>query len=237
MIYHHNQYKYQKRTLKMMNLDQKIIDKIEADYLQNLPQDCAIQHIPRQQPLHLFSQNQLNDFESLFNPELNFFINIECENIKTQETFDVTEENLFKIKQSPADFNIESLSFDYTSALIFISFHYQDEIQALLDKNFAKPKINTLYFSLALVASFTFIYLFFSLPQDSGNFLSFVIFGIAFLCMAYLYESLKSLLPKQQKKQKTKNTFYIAQYLATHLHDFADTHFKLDNLERPDELT
>ena len=161
MIYHHNQYKYQKRTLKMMNLDQKIIDKIETDYLQNLPKDCAIQHIPRQRPLHLFSQNQLNDFDSLFNPELNFFINIECENIKTQETFEVTEENLFKIKQSPSDFKIESLSFDYTAALIFISFHYQDEIQALLDKNFSKPKIHTLYFSLALVASFTFIYLFF----------------------------------------------------------------------------
>ena len=215
----------------MNNLEQKTIDKIKSDYIQNLPEAFSIENIPRQQPIHLFNQNQMDSFDSLFHPELNLFITVECENINTNEIIEVTEENYLTIKHAPASYLVKSLSFDYASALIFISLYYQDEIQDLSNENTSAPKINILYFSFALITAITMIYVFISLSEASGELLKFIIFGIAFVCLAYLYESLKAFLPQQQKKKKTEMEFHIAAYLASHLQDFAEQKYHLDKFE------
>ncbi len=173
----------------------------------------------------------MDSLESLFHPELNLFITVECENINTNEIIEVTEENYLTIKHAPASYLVKSLSFDYASALIFISLNYQDEIQDLSNENTSAPKINILYFSFALITAITMIYVFISLSEASGELLKFIIFGIAFVCLAYLYESLKAFLPQQQKKKKTEMEFHIAAYLASHLQDFAEQKYHLDKFE------
>ena len=211
----------------MINLENRIINKINSDYIQNLPLDSAIEHIPREQPISSFSPKQMSDFESLFHTEYNYFITVECENILSKETIEVGEDNILTIKQSPSAYRIKNLSFNYTSALIFIGMYYHEDVQVLVKENFKPAKINTLYFSFSFFALVILVYVFFWIDLPNKLLLMLVI-GLGFCCLTYMYESLKALLPKQQKKKMEETHFHIAGYLAAHLQDFVDAKFKLD---------
>lgn len=151
-----------------MNLENRIINKINSEYIQNLPLDSAIEHIPREQPISSFSPKQMSDFESLIHTEYNYFITVECENILSKETIEVSEDNILTIKQSPSAYRIKNLSFNYTSALIFIGTYYHDDVQVLVKENFKPAKINTLYFSFSFFALAILVYVFFwiDLPNN-----------------------------------------------------------------------
>lgn len=111
--------------------EEGVIDKIQTDYMANIPHDCFIGCIPRKKPLNQFNLQQKIAFEHLIDPSNNLHLSIIFKDLSNHKSFEYTEDDKEKLIQNSPQLIIESIHFKLASALIFISLYYQDEVLAL----------------------------------------------------------------------------------------------------------
>ena len=205
--------------------EEYVIDKIQTDYMENIPNDCFIQLIPRETPLNHFNLQQKAALELILDPTNNLHLSIIFKDLSDHKNFEYSEDDKDKIIQNPSEFILESISFQLASALIFISLYYQDEVHALSNQVNIEKKINYILVILAIIIVIISIFLFISVHEQLNQFVKFIIFVIGFTAIVYLYEIYKQ---KNKKNKQIENQFYIAQYLAIKLEEFSADQFQLD---------
>ena len=71
----------------------------------------------------------------------------------------------------------------------------------------------------------------FSIKDQYGKTPILIIFAVGFSAMAYIYESPKSLMPKQKKLKEQEYQYLVAEYLGLQLEQTACKILKLDSIE------
>ena len=208
--------------------EKDVIHKIQTDYLENIPQNCFIQSIPRGIPLHQFNLQQKIALDTLLDPSNNLHLAILLKDVPNNENFEYNDEDEEKINRNPSDFVIESITFKLASALIFISLFYPDEVSSLMNQVKPDSSINKSYVIVAFLLAIVCLYIFISFHEQLSTLLRFGIFATGFISMAYLYEVYKA---KKKHDKNIEHQFYVSQYLAIKLEYFSTQHLKLDPAE------
>lgn len=205
-----------------------VIHKIQTDYLENIPQNCFIQSIPRGIPLQQFNLQQKFALDTLLDPANNLHLSILLKDISNNENFEYNDEDKEKINRDPSDFVIESITFKLASALTFISLFYPDEVSSLMNQVKPDSSINKIYIIVAFLLAIICLYIFISLHEQLSTLLKFGIFATGFISIAYLYEVFKA---KKKQNKNIEHQFYVSEYLAIKLEHFSTQHLKLDPAE------
>lgn len=210
--------------------EENVINKIQTDYMANIPQDCFIQSIPRNTPLNQFNSQQKIALDHLIDPTNNLHLSIIFKDLSNHKSFEYTEDDKEKLIQNSSQLIIESIHFKLASALIFISLYYQDEVLALSNQVTIEKNINSSLVIVAIIVALICLFIFISFHQQLHQSIRFIVFAIGFIAIAYLYEVIRQ---KNKKDKKIENQFYTSQYLALMLEQFSTHQFKLD----PPEFT
>lgn len=218
----------------LMN-EQHIITKIQSEYIAEISSNHCISLLPRNIVL-----DQLNDLEQstlhmLISQYFNLLLTITFKNIKTHTRLELNQENKDEVINHASEYCIDQISFNLSSAIIWISLYYDVEISLLSQKNGRPSSLNLSAIIVALLISIGFFYLFFKLNDTLPEIIQFMLFGIGFLALGYIFEKIRHFFPKRKKMHDTEQKFLVAQYLACQLEVFATDHFKLDPPEWSEE--
>ena len=206
--------------------EEQILKKIKSQYIAELPEYNLISLIPRNIPLDKFNDLEQSTLQTLMSQYFNLLLKITFKNLKTNLQMELNEDNLEQISNHPSEYSIDSISFNLSSAVIWISIYYDAEVSFLYQENTTQSSINLSHLFVALFISIITFYLFFN--ESFLEIIRFIILGIGILALGFIFEKLQKLLPKQKKIQETEQKFFVAQYLAHQLEFFATEQFKLD---------
>ncbi|MBU3846916.1 MAG: hypothetical protein H9855_08055 [Candidatus Acinetobacter avistercoris] len=208
--------------------EEQILKKIKSNYIAELSGNNLISLIPRNIPLDQFNDLEQSTLQTLMSQYFNLLLKITFRNLKTNLQMELNEDNLEQIINHPSEYSIDSICFNLSSAVIWISIYYDAEVTFLYQENTTQPSIDLSHLFVALFISIITFYLFFNFNESFPEIIRFIILGIGILALGFIFEKLQKLLPKQKKIQETEQKFFVAQYLAHQLEFFATEQFKLD---------
>lgn len=212
-------------------LEQKIIRNIKDTYDELLHDVMPIERLPTNVAIETLSASQqdyllrlIRDREMLL-IDILLKINNKIINIDEFKPEDLQLQTLKK-------YMLHSIEFKQATALLWIGMFFDEDLKKLASDVYLPPKIkqktNALILATLVILISIFIWWFYAV--EFSSLFGTILFLVIFLGLAYIWDTLKEALPKNQKKHLAEHHFYVASYLSEHLTEHVVKKLMLDDL-------
>lgn len=203
-------------------LEQKIIRDIKYTYDELLHDVMPIEHLPTNVTIETLSTSQQDYLLRLIRDKEVLLI---CISLKiNHQIIDVDELNPEDLQiKTLKKYMLHSIEFKQTTALLWIGMFFDEDVKKLANDVYIPPKINqksnTLILATLIILISIFLWWFYAV--EFSSLFGTILFIVIFLGLAYIWDTLKEALPKNQNKHLAEHQFYVASYLSEHLTEHA----------------
>lgn len=203
-------------------LEQKIIRDIKDTYDELLHDVMPIEHLPTNVIIETLSTSQQDYLLRLIRDKEVLLI---CISLKiNHQIIDIDELNPEDLQiNTLKKYMLHSIEFKQTTALLWIRMFFDEDVKQLANDVYIPPKINqksnTLILATLIILISIFLWWFYAV--EFSSLFGTILFLVIFLSLAYIWDTFKETLPKNQKKHLAEHQFYVASYLSEHLTEHA----------------
>ena len=207
-------------------LIQKIIHLYDESH-KNINLDIII---PRDKLLIEFTNLELETLQKLIDD--NISLNFELLDKSLNKTFELEDDAQIRtIFHQTQNYLLKNITFNYASAMIWISVMFKEEIDQLIQEVFIPEPIDKKDISVALIIALICFSAFFITYGGIPELLGFAIFAAGFLAIGFIYDKIKSRFTNNSESKINERRFHASQYLTAHLAEHAHQKLKLDIIE------
>lgn len=198
-------------------LEQKIIRDIKDTYDELLHDVMPIEHLPTNVTIETLSTSQQDYLLRLIRDKEVLLI---CISLKiNHQIIDIDELNPEDLQiKTLKKYMLHSIEFKQATALLWIGMFFDEDVKKLANDVYIPPKINqksnTLILATLIILISIFLWWFYAV--EFSSLFGTILFLVIFLSLAYIWDTFKETLPKNQKKHLAEHQFYVASYLTEH---------------------
>lgn len=207
--------------------EEELIQKIIQQYDEPLRDINPEIMIPRDKLIIEFTNLELDTLQKLIDNSIS--LNFEFFDKSLNKIFMLEDdEQIRTIFHQSQNYFLKSISFNYASAMIWISVMFKEEMDQLMKEVLTLEPIDKKDISIAVIIAIvcfsTFFITYGGIPELAG----FAIFGVGFLAIGFIYDKIKYRLTYNNKSKTNERRFNTSHYLTAHLAEHAHQKLKLD---------
>lgn len=210
----------------MSSIEEQFLEKLKSSYDELLSDLPTIIDLPRHQKFSSFNPDQLNYLQQLIDHAGTLDVKVFLlDSDQNSIELDHNQDTPFKV-EAHLDWEIDLLQYHFAFGIIWISLHFQDELEKICQSECPPESISKEKIIFASVFASVFFMMSYFLNDSAIIFK--VTFVLGLLCLYYIFNHIRTQRKTHSAEAKNLNQLHISQYFSFYLGEYVTQQLKLD---------